>query len=161
MIELFKKSKSQYNDILEILESANKDEFYFTEGNKRFFITNVAEFKRLLNQSHHCYFVNDPLINSKGVILIWKSKTQESGSLVRRYVKIAANNNQTAKNLLNLLLWAYPQELYSKIKKNSPFAYIFKSKKFMFEGDRGTEILLKKIGTLSRVEPYKNKEQED
>lgn len=155
MIELFKKKESQYNDILDILASSNIEEFYYTEDNKRFFVNSRQRFKHLLNQSHHCYFVNDDEINNKGVILIWRSKTND---LTRRFVKVAANNPQTAKNLLNLLLWAYPGELYAKIKKNSQFAYAFKSKQFKFEGDRGAEIFLKKTKSLARLEPSKTKE---
>jgi hypothetical protein len=158
MIELFKGKKYQYNEIIDILSSANVEEFYFTENNQRFFVNTREHFKKLLSQSHSCYYVNDDSINNKGVILVWRSKTND---LVRRYVKVAANTPQTAKNLLNLLLWAYPQELYTKIKKNSPYAYVFKGKGFKFEGDRGTEILLKRMKSLPRADFSKTKDSEE
>lgn len=158
MIELFKKRKYQYNDIAEILSDINKEELYFTENNQRFFINNVLDFKKLLKHSHHCYYLIDESTNSKGLVLIWKS---QHGTVVRRFVKLIANNSSTAKKLLNLLLWAYPQELYIKVRKNSEYAYIFKGRGFKFEGDRGTEILLKKMKSLPIIEASRNSVKEE
>lgn len=139
MIELFKSGNQQTTDLMEILASCDNDAFYFTENNERCFITDEKFLRRLLSKSHHIYYEYDSWTEKKGIILVWKSV---GGDTERNYVKVIADSEDTAKRLLTILLWNYGQELYVKIKKDSPFVRVFRSKGFKFSGGRGSEVLM-------------------
>ena len=125
MIQLFKKKKNELNDLLEIINNYKSEDFYFTENNQRNFVENEKELKKILKVTHHIYYEYDIETNKKGLILVWKSF---GGEINRSYVKVVADSADTVRRLLTILLWNYSQELYIKVKKDSPFVRAFRAK---------------------------------
>jgi len=138
LIKQYNQTSQSLFDILDVIKSF-KESFYFTENNERIFVTDEHLLKKLLRQSAHIFY-EDNDINS-GLVLVWKSKSSE---LTRYYVKLLANNEDTARRLLTLLLWNTKKDLFIKIKKDSLYLKPLRQKRFEFSGGRGSELLLKK-----------------
>lgn len=138
MIEKYKyREQDLFNAFLIAKEFADND-FYLTENNQRTAITDSYILKSFFKQCSDIYITDT---DSKGFICVWKSKS-ETGE--RKYVRIVADNKETAKNLLTLILWHYPNELFVKLNKDSKFLNVYRNKGFKFSGDRGSQLLLKK-----------------
>jgi len=137
MIVGLKNIKKELYNLLNIIKKCNIENFYLTENNNRIFINNEATLKTLLKNSHHIYYEEDE--ERTGVVLVWKSV---GGDKTRQYIKLVATDNETAKNLLTILLWNYENDLFVKLKKESKLISAFKEKGFKFAGGRGTEILM-------------------
>ena len=131
--------------LLDYLKTKADDGFYITEDNKRFIVDNEILLKKLLSKSTTVLIRNDRDV--EGIILVWKSL---GNNLPRYHVKISANNENVARDLLTALLWSEFRQLYIKLKKTSPFIRIFKEKGFVFIGDRGKEILLSLNNTFRK-----------
>lgn len=123
--------------ILDYLQTKKDDNFYITEDNKRFVVDSLDLFKKLLIKSTKVFVMIERDV--KGIILVWKSI---GNGITRYHIKITADNEQVARDLLTALLWSEFKQLYIKLKKTSPLITVFKEKGFVFMGDRGKEILL-------------------
>jgi hypothetical protein len=131
-------SKEDFIELLEILSECDTQDFYLTKNNKRLIVNNSNLLDQLLKESYHVFYINES--SRKGIILIWKSF---GGDKERNFVKLIANNVQTAQDLITILNWVHDKTLFVKIKKTSPFLSIFRDKgDFCFSGGRGSEILL-------------------
>ena len=137
---LNKNNKKNYPWLLELLQFNFDYDFYFTENNSRYYITDEITLKKLFRSSDDIY-VTEKDGDYSGIILLWRSK---SGMTNRYYVKLVAINTEVAKNLLTALVWNIDKEVFVKIRKNSKFLKVFKSKGFKFKGGRGVQILLKR-----------------
>jgi len=139
MIEPFSiTSKSGKKRAFELLGLLNNSDLYYTKENNRIFVRDIFSLKTLLKESSHVYVQQEKGMYT-GLILLWKSV----GSNVKRYyVKVVANNNQIANDLLTVLLWNCTLEVFTKVKKNDKLLNVFKRKGFRFAGSRGLQILL-------------------
>ena len=140
MIEkiILKKHDIESSLILEFLNTHDNYDFYFTESNIRYYVTDKYTLKKLLKGSTVAYCSKNKG-DYKGLGLIWKGVGEDK---VRYYVKLSAINHQTAKDLITVLLWNSNKELFVKIRKDSKFIDAFKQKGFKFIASRGIQILL-------------------
>jgi len=156
MIERFSISqRSEYQWLLEFLNEYSDMDFYYTENNNRIYITDSASLKKLFRNCHVIYTKKEKG-DYVGIILIWKSI---GGGITRYYVKVVSKTSQIAKDLLTVLLWNCSLELYTKIRKDSKFLSVFKSKNFKFIGIRGIQILLKRDKSIIKKGYEKDSEE--
>lgn len=131
--------KVNYKRKIDIYEAVSRikdyyKDFYITKNKERMFLTNLNFIEKILD-TQDVYVLNDKEI--KGVLLIYKEKG------FRPYVKILADNQDSARNLFKFLIWNYlDKELFLKVKKDNPIIKIAQKYGFIFSGDRGQEILL-------------------
>ena len=138
MIEPLTKKKLNYGELVTFFTDNFDYDFYITCDNVRLYMTDKINIKKFIKQTT-LILCKKERGNYKGLISVWKSN---GGGKTRYYVKIAATNFNTAKDLLTALLWAFERDLYIKIRKDSKFVSAFKNKGFRFNGGRGCQILL-------------------
>ena len=139
MIEPLKKRKKlNYGELIAFLIEKFDYDFYITENNVRLYMTDKTNLKKFFKQTAIILY-NKEHGDYSGIIGVWKSI---GGGKTRHYVKLNADNFDTAKNLLTALLWNFERDLYVKIRKDSKFVSAFKNKGFRFKGGRGCQILL-------------------
>lgn len=139
MIEKFSiGNETEYYFLLEFLNKYNDYDFYFSENNARIFITDVKSLKRMIKKCYCCYIIK---INGdyKGVILVISNNDINKQ---RFYVKLVAENNKIATDLLTIISWNCNKELFAKIRQNNRFMNSFKSKGFRFIDSKGVQVLL-------------------
>lgn len=141
MIQLYKNTVSEFNDLVDIISIDNNPDFYITENNQRILINNDKTLRKLIKQSNLIYYVNDFDIEAKGLIAIVKGKSE---NVERNYIKILASDYYTVIDLLTVFSWNCGKEVYIKLHKNSPYLKAFYSKGFKFNGGRGEQVLLKR-----------------
>ena len=124
--------------------------------NNRYYITDVSSLKRFFKNSENIYVTEDEEGYS-GIVLVWKSF---GGNQKRYYVKLNAKTPDIARNLLTALVWNDDREMFVKVRKNSKFLSVFKSKGFRFKGGRGIQILLRKKKYKPREKLKEVKEHE-
>ena len=126
-------------DIYEFL-SRTKDEyedFYITKDKTRLFLNDFKLIKKLIKYQEF-YGINEGEV--KGLLLIYREKG------FRPYIKILAENKYTS-HLTKFLIWNFSdQDLYAKFKKYNPLTRILQRYGFVFQGNRGEEILLFRKG---------------
>lgn len=131
-----------------VLESKNKEEFYFTKDNKRVYVNEeFSSYEKLIENSIFVFVDDGGEFNQiNGCVMAWKSiyKQLDGSEKIRYYLKIAYETIDQAEKLLTVFLWNFPKELYIKIEKKSPLNYILKKAKFLFVGDRGDSVLLRR-----------------
>ena len=138
MIEQLTKKPKKYEEIIIFLTNQFDYDFYITENNVRLYMTDKSNLKKFLRQSSLVFYKKEKG-DYKGIIGVFKSI---GGGKTRYYVKVAAVNFNTAKDLLTVLLWNFEKDLYIKIRKDSKFVSAFKNKGFRFRGGRRCQILL-------------------
>jgi len=131
-------SKKQCKVVKSILDELTDEyrDFYITKSNFRLFI----------KENEHLLFEalqrGDKIVfeEGKGIAFItgWSDKSP------RKYLKILAEDNDSANRLLKVLLWNVKEDLYIKIKKTNPIIEILKRNYFIFKGNRGKEMLFVK-----------------
>jgi len=111
-------------------------DFYITKDNLRLFIKDNPELlEECLKKDEKIAFCK------KGIAFTYGLKDER----YRTYVKIVAEDKNTADKLLQVIDWNLKYEiLYCKVKKNNPIVNVLKNRNFKFNGSRGKEILLKK-----------------
>jgi len=141
MIErLNTRNKTDLHWLVEFLNENNNYDFYLTKDNSRLYIRDIQTLKLLFRESIDVYYQKEKGM-FVGIILLWRSA---GGGKSRFFVKVVANNKHIARDLLTVLLWNTTMELYVKIRKDSEFLQVFKSKGFKFKGGRGVQILLQR-----------------
>lgn len=124
--------------LVEFLNKNNNYDFYLTKNNSRLYIRDRLTLSLLFKESVDV-FIKKEKGDYVGIILLWSSA---GGGKKRFFVKLSAGSTSIARDLLTVLLWNAKTELFVKIRKDSPFLQVFKSKGFKFKGGRGVQILL-------------------
>jgi len=132
---LNKKEKESIRMLLNSLEDKYND-FYITVENKRIFLKEKQNYKKLFN----CLRKGDTVIfNEKGIILV----IGYSDKSFRKYVKILAEDKDTINNLVKVLLWENIKiDLYAKLKRDNIAINVLKNNGWEFYKSRGRELLL-------------------
>jgi len=137
MITLYNPKKN-FVDLMLLNSEHSSYDFYITENNKRLIIKDDESIKKLFKNVTIAYISENKSIVD-GIMLIWQAL---GGNVKRNYIKFNVLNKKVAENLLTVLLQDYKGKLYIKIKKDSPYLGLFKEKDFIFNHDRGLELLL-------------------
>ena len=157
MIErLTKFSVTECEWLTEFLNSNFNYDFYFTDNNSRIYANDKKSLKTFLKNSESVFVLKEKG-DYKGIIMVWKSV---GGGKTRHYVKVNAENNKIAKDLLTVLTWNSSRDLFVKLRKDSPFLTAFKQKGFRFAGGRGIQILLRRK-YIKPAKKTKNKEEDN
>jgi len=130
--------KTDLNSLLEFIREEFDYDFYYTFENSRIYSSTLTELKTFLHACRNIYVFCDRG-DYKGIIMLWKSM---GGGKERCYVKIRAQNDDIARNLLTVLLWNIKDEIFAKIRKDNKYLQVFKNKGFRFIGGRGIQVLL-------------------
>jgi Zn-finger domain-containing protein len=139
-----KLTQDNISDVIEFLKKYNfRGDVYITKGNQRIFLEKDIESLKSIIKNQECYGQYDKEL--LGLYIILKEKGY------RTYLKIIANNEKTAIELVRYFNWNYEDEIYVKIKKNNPFVNILIGDGFKFLKPRpGQELLLFKIKLRSK-----------
>jgi len=132
------------NDILEFIHRVKDvyEEMYITKDRKRLFLTDSKLVEKLLKKQE-IYGLYDT--DLKGLLMIFREKN------FRPYIKILSSNKESNKKLITFLIYNFAeQDLYCKFKKLNPLTEIIQKYGFIFQGDRGQEILLFRKGIKSK-----------
>ena len=148
------RNTKNYIWLLNFIEENFDWDFYITEQNKRYYITDISSLKKLFKNSTDIYTSEDE-IGYSGLILLWKSF---GGDKKRYYVKLIAKDREIARNLLTALVWNNNSEIFAKLRKDSPYIDVLKQRGFKFRGGRGVQILLKR--KKYKPKPVIQKEEE-
>jgi hypothetical protein len=127
-------------DILEFMSrvSDTYQDFYVTIDKNRIFFKDAKTIKKIINKQE-IYGIDEGEI--KGLLIIYREKG------FRPYVKILASDFKYQGKLVKFLIWNFSnQDLYAKFKKFNPLTKILQRYGFIFQGDRGDEILLYRKG---------------
>ncbi len=149
------KNQTECSWLVEFLTSNVDYDFYFTEDNTRIYITDIPSLKKLFKASEHIYALKEDG-DYKGIILVWKSV---GGGKTRKYVKINAKDERVARDLITVLMWNCFDDLYIKVRKDSPILPAVKQKGFRFEGGRGSQILLR--GKAKEFSTFSSKDKDE
>ena len=163
MVKNFKRSeKKEFSSLLQFLKENRESDFYLTEENKRVYINEIYNLKKLLNNSIVAYTLKEDG-DYVGISLIWKAIFSDGKS--RHYLKISSKDLIVAEKLLKVLVdWNYLHiDIYAKIsKRNKALIYLLYKHKFNFLGDRGSQLLLyrPKNKNIKTTETFKEKTNE-
>jgi len=150
------KSTISNKDKIEILETLSKlsdpyGDFYLTKNSLRLYIKeNPNLLFSYLKKGDKIVFSTEGIAIITGyadkTITIYDrdtglSKTADS----RKYVKILAENEKVAGDLIKFINWNINEELFTKIKINNPFKSAFLKNEFIFMAGRGKETLLRRL----------------
>lgn len=150
------KNTSEGYLVLEFLANNENYDFYFTEANTRYYVTDIPSLKKLIKSSVCAYGLKERG-DYQGIALIWKGIGENK---VRHYIKLSATNSKVARDLLTVLLWNSNKDLFVKIKKDSQFLNVFKQKGFKFIASRGIQLLLYRKYIPRETKVYYKKEDE-
>jgi len=141
MIERLKKK-----NLIDIFEFTHRvsdvyQDFYITVDKTRTFLKNYQTITKVIDrQEVYGLFEKD----LQGILLIYREKG------FRPYIKILASSRDNQLNLIKFLIWNFSnQDLYIKLKKRNSLSQIIQRYGFIFQGDRGEEILLFRKGEKS------------
>lgn len=155
--------KIKRKDYLNFQDFCNKkdkhSDFYITQNNKRLFLTdkNICNniFNNCLKKNDICLIKEENGI-FKGVLII----TGYVDTFFRKYMKIHCYDKKTINDLIQVVTWDFPTDLYIKVKNNNPIIELllgtriynlilkkesldsFKGFGFRLIGKRGQEVLL-------------------
>jgi hypothetical protein len=133
-------SEKDFLDVL-LFSQAGYDrykDFYITSERERNFLQDEKSVRSLLKKQA-CYGITEK--DLKGMLIIYKEKG------FRPYIKILAQNIKIENDLLKFLFWNYGHEdLYMKIKKENSLCRILPKRGFVFQVNRGQEILFFRKG---------------
>jgi hypothetical protein len=136
MIEVLKLGKKYNSELEQFL--VNKNNLYITREGKRHRIKTLKDFKVLLRECSYSIRKYQGSTTS-AILLVWKSDYQ---GIKRNYIKIEYTNLVDVDDLLMVLNWQFPKEIYVKLEKASPAIQCFRRKGFRFCTERGNEVLL-------------------
>jgi len=136
MIEAFKFHKSINSDLVNFI--SNKDNLYLTSNNKRQPIRTLGDLKQLFRESSYA-IRKEEAGTTRALLFVWKAT---GVGVNRSYVKIEYETIADADDLLMVLNWNFPKEVYVKLEKQSPLINSFRKKGFKFYHDRDNEVLL-------------------
>lgn len=115
-------------------------EFFITKDNLRLFIReNKALFFESLKKGNKIVYSEED-----GIILI----VGYSDNSPRKYIKVLSRNLESAERLLKVLYWNVKEDLWAKVKKENPIRRVLQNNRFRFAGNRGREVLIRKVFEL-------------
>ena len=131
---LSKKEKEEVGIIIDETEDYYKD-FYITQNNERVFIdfNNLSLLYNYIKGGDKIVFSYED-----GLMCVFGYSDKSD----RKYIRALPKNTQSADKLLKVLFWNVKIELWSKMKKINPIVSVFKDNNFIFQGNRGRELLL-------------------
>jgi len=132
--------KTNFCSLLNFIVNERDYDFYFTENNERFYVTDEKSLKRFIKVCRFIYVLEEKG-EYQGIIMLWKST---GAGTDRYYLKMRAENDKVANGLITVLLWNTQKEVFAKIRKDSKFFSVLKQKGFRFLGGRGVQVLLSK-----------------
>lgn len=139
MLNIQSKLKKDEKITLRLLLEELKDDyrdFYITKDRLRLYIKdNVDLLFECLDKGDKILFKED-----QGIIFLYGW----SDGAKRKYLKILTKNTKYANDFLKVVDWNVKEELWAKIKKNSPYRNILLDNGFIIICGRGKELLLKK-----------------
>jgi hypothetical protein len=141
MIERLK--RKNLVDIFDFIYRVNDtyQDFYITIDKNRTFLKNYQIINKVIDRQELYGLFEGEL---KGILLIYREKG------FRPYIKILATSKDSQLNLIKFLIWNFSnQDLYIKLKKRNPLSSLIQRYGFIFQGDRGEEILLFRKGEKS------------
>jgi hypothetical protein len=127
-------------DILEFLSRVPDayQDFYVTIDKNRIFLKDNKIIKKILKYQE-VYGIDEGEL--QGLLLIYREKG------FRPFIKILASDFKYQSKIVKFLIWNFSnQDLYAKFKKFNPLTKILQRYGFIFQGDRGDEILLYRKG---------------
>jgi len=151
-------TRINYKKSIDVYETINRikdayQDFYVTINKARVFLNNWHIIKKILNtQEVYALSTND----TKGLLILYKEKG------FRPYVKILAEDSDSQRDLIKFLIWNFSdKDLFIKLKKANPLARIIQRYGFIFQGDRGQEILLFRKGERKSNKPLGEKDDDN
>lgn len=147
-------TRINYKKSIDVYETINRikdvyQDFYVTINKARVFLNNWHIIKKILN-TQEVYALSTEDI--KGLLILYREKG------FRPYVKILAEDSDSQRDLIKFLIWNFSNEdLFIKLKKNNPLSRIIQRYGFIFQGDRGQEILLFRKGEKRSTKPLGDK----
>lgn len=145
--KLSSKEQLKVRELLEKFTDLYGD-FYITKENLRLFI---KENQDLL---FDCLAKGDKIIyGDEGILIV----TGYSDKSPRKYVKIIAQDEESASKLLKVLNWNVDCELWVKVKKRNPLRRVFLANNFQFYKSRGKELLLRRGENYDKYNKNKDK----
>ena len=127
------KKKDELNFIYFCKLEDKYQDFYITKENQRYFLTddNIAKevFNRCYKESDICY-ISEEGNTINGILLIIGYAEKAN----RKYVKILAENQKIADNLL--------KDIFAKLNNKNTLIHTFKDNGYRFLGGRGSQTLL-------------------
>lgn len=138
MIERLTKRNTM--DVHEFIQKTKDkfEDFYITKNNQRIFLTDLKTINKVL-EKQIIYSYYDKGV--KGLMIVF----QEKG--YRPYIKLLTESRKAESALIKYLMMNHSeQDLYIKIKKESPLAKYIRYFGFLQQGDRGLEVLLYRKG---------------
>jgi hypothetical protein len=142
-------------DVVEFVNRVNDrcQDFYFTKDKRRIFLTDLKIVSSVL-QTQEIYALIDGEI--KALLLIYREKGY------RPFIKILSDTENNARNIIKFLIWNFSdKDLYIKVKKYNYLSKLCQRYGFIFNGNRGEEILLFRKGERKIVYQMKDKEDID
>jgi len=133
-------TKKSYTSLLDFITHNFDEDFYLTSDNKRIYISEDYELKKLLKESLIAFTLEDDM-DYTGLVVVWCSV---GGDKKRYYVKLVAKNKASADSLLTQLSWVFQEALFAKVSKKHKFLPVFRKHGYKFLGGRGRQILLHK-----------------
>lgn len=139
MIERFPvRNRNERMWLLDLISKTANQDFYFYDNGSRNYIVDDQSLKNLFKNSSHV-FIKKEKGDYVGIVLV--NKENVSGE-IRHYIKIVAKNNKIAEDILTVLLWNFPKQLFAKIRNDSRFVSVLKQKGFRFDSEKGCQLLL-------------------
>lgn len=115
-------------------------DFYILKDNRKHSLSNNKTADKVFNdcvkRSDICYIKEDNNIIS-GVLLVTGFVDKQD----KKFIKILADNNEIASDLLKMLTWEHGTDLYIKINRENPLKYICCGFGFKFVEAKNKEIL--------------------
>ena len=109
-------------------------DFYSTQQNIRISLRDNPDvlFNYLKKGSQIVYEID----KENGIALILKEKG------FRTYLKILTKDEKLASNFLKIVNWNIKEDVFVKLHKNNPLLKVFQRNQYVFQGNRGSEVLL-------------------
>ena len=136
MIEQLKLGKKYNSNLIDFISSKNT--LYITKDGKRVKISTLKDLRALLRECSFAIQKREGTIIT-GLLFVWKSDYLGNK---RSYVKAVYNEVRDLDDLLMMLNWTFPREVYSKIDKERLAVDSFRKKGFKICTERGEEVLL-------------------
>ncbi|MFA7247950.1 MAG: hypothetical protein WC169_12380 [Dehalococcoidia bacterium] len=133
MIEKIK--QEDLANVVEFLQYYNiYNDIYITKNNERIYLEKDIDNLMQTLKTQECYTLNNE--GYHGLFIIIREKGY------RNYLKIVADSEKAATDLLLYLDWNFNDELYAKLKRRNPFVYILQNFGFKIVAERNRELLL-------------------
>jgi hypothetical protein len=133
MIERINQNK--FVDVADFIKDYNiYHDIYITKNNNRIYFENDIDLLKATLKNQECYGLYAEGFH--GFFMIIKEKN------FRTYLKITADCEKSAIDLIRYFSWTYSEEIYAKLKRRNPFTYLLQESGFTAVAERERELLL-------------------